>query len=37
MRESNFPAVNVNIRYTGPEIQDDVHGPSKLNFRAPFH
>ncbi|MBR7398953.1 DNA replication protein, partial [Klebsiella variicola] len=26
IRESNFPAVNVNIRYTSPEDPDDVHG-----------
>ncbi|MDZ2020797.1 DNA replication protein, partial [Klebsiella pneumoniae] len=30
IRESNFPAVNVNIRYTSPEDPDDVHGPYKL-------
>lgn len=36
IRESNFPAANVNIRYTSPEDPDDVHGPYKLNFRAPL-
>ncbi|BDA57878.1 MULTISPECIES: DNA replication terminus site-binding protein [Enterobacteriaceae] len=36
IRESNFPAVNVNIRYTSPHDPDDVSGPYKLNFRAPL-
>lgn len=36
IRESNFPAVNVNIRYTSPDDPDDVLGPHKLNFRAPL-
>ncbi|MFP8760732.1 DNA replication protein, partial [Klebsiella grimontii] len=36
IRESNFPAVNVNIRYTSPDDPNDVHGPYKLNFRAPL-
>ncbi|HBQ4935149.1 TPA: DNA replication protein [Klebsiella pneumoniae] len=36
IRESNFPAVNVNIRYTSPDDPDDLSGPYKLNFRAPL-
>lgn len=36
IRESNFPAVNVNIRYTSADDPDDVAGPYKLNYRAPL-
>jgi DNA replication terminus site-binding protein len=36
IRESNFPAVNVNIRYTRSDDPDDVFGPYKLNLRAPL-
>lgn len=36
IRESYFPVVNANIRYTNHGDPDDEFGPYKLNFRAPL-